>query len=251
MPSPWRAGADECTVMSLPLNVNINGKNSQPGNYAFHWCNPTAAYSFFNRTMRDGEVIFYRKNLMCFMCACRSDQRTGRHAGKACIWFRQPNRPFHWYQPRLERWLPDSWEVRSANDRAGRYPSADEQCHWFDPASLEAAANMVRGSWYQLRMRHWTGSQFRHQPATGRSDQLAALSTNPASWKNGKGEWSGRLDNGHGNNASALELHGYGRQLMAEKLRKHWPFSKKLQQTERGLANQCRHDAHLFSHGRL
>ncbi|MBK7634624.1 MAG: DUF2911 domain-containing protein [Saprospiraceae bacterium] len=35
VPSPWRAGADECTTMSFSTDVTINGQMLKAGKYAF------------------------------------------------------------------------------------------------------------------------------------------------------------------------------------------------------------------------
>jgi hypothetical protein len=51
MPSPWRAGADECTVMSFSTDVTINGKKLPAGKYAFF----TAVYE-------DSSVLIFNKN---------------------------------------------------------------------------------------------------------------------------------------------------------------------------------------------
>ena len=62
--SPWRAGADECTVMSFTTDVTINGKKLPAGKYAFF----IAVYEdssvlIFNKNYDAWGSYFYRKEL--------------------------------------------------------------------------------------------------------------------------------------------------------------------------------------------
>lgn len=50
-PSPWRAGADECTTMSFSTDVKINGKHL-----------PSGSYGFFIELYEDSCILIFNKN---------------------------------------------------------------------------------------------------------------------------------------------------------------------------------------------
>ena len=50
VPSPWRAGADECTTMDFSTDVLINGKKLSAGKYAF-----------FIEVHEDSSVLIFNK----------------------------------------------------------------------------------------------------------------------------------------------------------------------------------------------
>jgi hypothetical protein len=58
--SPWRAGADECTVISFSTPVTINGKSLAAGNYAFFIALSTDSCELiFNRNTASWGAYFY------------------------------------------------------------------------------------------------------------------------------------------------------------------------------------------------
>src|SRR6188474_3091358 len=63
MPSPWRAGANECTTFSFSTDVIINGKKLAAGKYAFFIAlGPDTATLIFNSNTKSWGSYFYNKD---------------------------------------------------------------------------------------------------------------------------------------------------------------------------------------------
>lgn len=64
VPSPWRAGADECTTISFSTNVKVNGEELKAGKYAlFMDLGPDETTLIFNTNTREWGSYFYDKSL--------------------------------------------------------------------------------------------------------------------------------------------------------------------------------------------
>jgi len=62
--SPWRAGADESTVISFSTDVTINGKKLQAGKYGFFIAlYPDSCVLIFNKNVDGWGSYFYQKDL--------------------------------------------------------------------------------------------------------------------------------------------------------------------------------------------
>lgn len=64
MESPWRAGADESTVISFSTDVTINGKKLQAGQYGFFIAlYPDSSVLIFNKNVEGWGSYFYQSDL--------------------------------------------------------------------------------------------------------------------------------------------------------------------------------------------
>jgi len=64
VPSPWRAGADECTTMHFSTDVIVNGKRLPAGHYAFFvMLGPDTCTLIFNSNIHEWGSYFYEKEL--------------------------------------------------------------------------------------------------------------------------------------------------------------------------------------------
>lgn len=62
--SPWRAGANECTTISVSTDVKINGKTLQAGKYAlFMELHPDSTVLIFNKNIHEWGSYFYQKEM--------------------------------------------------------------------------------------------------------------------------------------------------------------------------------------------
>ncbi|MBL0098880.1 MAG: hypothetical protein IPP49_01555 [Saprospiraceae bacterium] len=119
----------------------------------------------------------------------------------------------------------------------------------FDPPSLIAAANWCLHQDINMdQALGWINSAT--NPNLGGINSFQALSVKSGILrKKGKNEESDLIMKQAVDNANTMELHQYGRQLLAEKVSEALAVLKKSSEKQRSLAYQCRYDASLFSFG--
>ena len=219
MPSPWRAGADECTVMSFTTDVNINGKKLPAGKYAFFIeVQPDSSVLIFNKNHEEWGSYFYRKELDVLHVP--AVQIKNRPVMQERLVYDFANQTDHSVDINLdwERWrFPIHVEVDLKATVLEDIRRQMSGAIGFDPASLEAAATWCvdHDTNYDEAL-NWINSAT--NPQLGGRTSFAALSTKSRILKKmGKDKEAADMMNVAMENASALELHGYGRQLLAEK----------------------------------
>ena len=219
MPSPWRAGADECTVMSFSTDVTINGKKLPAGKYAFF----IAVYEdssvlIFNKNHESWGSYFYRKESDVLHVA--TVQKKNQPVLQERLEYKFSNQTDHSIDISLdwERW---SFPIKVEVDlKATVLEDIRRQMSGFigfDPASLEAAAQWcVNNDINYEEALNWINSAT--DPSLGGRTTFVALSTKAKILKKMNREKEATdLMNTAMENATVLELHGYGRQLLNEK----------------------------------
>jgi tetratricopeptide (TPR) repeat protein len=217
--SPWRAGADECTVMSFSTDVTINGKKLSAGKYAFF----IAVYEdssvlIFNKNHEAWGSYFYRKELDVLHVP--TVQLKNQPVLQERLAYNFSNQTDHSVDITLdwEKWsFPIKVEVDLKNTVLENIREQMSGAIGFDPASLEAAAQWCANNDinYEEAL-NWINSAT--NPQLGGRNTFAALSTKSRILtKMGKEKEAADMMNTALDNATVLEMHGYGRQLLGEK----------------------------------
>lgn len=217
--SPWRAGADECTVMSFSTDVTINGQKLPAGKYAFFIeVQPESSVLIFNKNHDAWGSYFYRKELDVLHVP--TVQKKDLPVLQERLTYNFSNQTDHSIDISLdwERWsFPIHVEVDLKATVLEDIRKQMSGAIGFDPASLEAAAQWcVDNDINYDEALNWITSAT--DPRLGGRTTFAALSTKAKILKKmGKEKEASDMMNTAIENATAQELHGYGRQLLNEK----------------------------------
>lgn len=217
--SPWRAGADECTVMSFSTDVTINGKKLPAGKYAFF----IAVYEdssvlIFNKNTKEWGSYFYRKELDVLQVP--TVQLKNQPVLQERLAYNFSNQTDHSVDITLdwEKWsFPIHVEVDLKSTVLEKIREQMSGAIGFDPASLESAAQWcVDNDTNYDEALNWINSAT--DPRLGGRTTFVALSTKAKILKKmGKDKEATDMLNTAMENATVQELHGYGRQLLNEK----------------------------------
>ncbi len=217
--SPWRAGADENTVISFSTDVAINGKPLSAGKYGFH----IALYAdscvlIFNKNTGGWGSYFYRKDLD--VLRVKTVQRKNQPTMQERLAFNFHNQTNESVEVALE-W--ERWQIPftvTIDAKATMLASIQKQMSGqlgFDAPSLTQAANWcVNNNVYLDGALVWINNAL--NPNLGGTPTFGALSVkSQLLGKQGKTAEAAAALNMAIDNGTAPELHGYGRQLLAEK----------------------------------
>jgi tetratricopeptide (TPR) repeat protein len=217
--SPWRAGADECTVMSFSTDVTINGKKLPAGKYAFF----IAVYEdssvlIFNKNTDAWGSYFYRPELDVLRVT--TIQKKNQPVMQERLAYNFANQADRSVELSLdwERWsFPIKVEVDLKATVLEDIRRQMSGAIGFDPASLEAAAQWCadNDTNYEEAL-NWINSAT--NPQLGGRNSFTALSVKSRLLqKMGKEKEAADMMNAAMENATVIELHGYGRQLLSQK----------------------------------
>ena len=219
MASPWRAGADECTVIHFSTDVTINGKKLPAGKYAFFIeVQPDSSTLIFNKNTEAWGSYFYRKELdVLHVTTVQKKNQPALQERLAYNFSNQTNNSvlitLDW-----ERWsFPIQVEVDFKATVLEDIRRQMSGAIGFDPTSLEAAAQWcVENDINYEEALNWINSAT--NPQLGGRTTFPALSTKARILKKlGKEKEAAEMMNAAIENATVVELHGYGRQLLNEK----------------------------------
>lgn len=217
--SPWRAGADECTTISFSTDVTINGKALTAGKYAlFMQLSPDSTILIFNKNTRGWGSYFYDKSLD--VLRVRTTQKKNQATLQERLAYNFSNQTENSVEISLdwERWsIPFKVEVDAKKTILAHIKREMSGELGFDPPSLEFAANWCADNDLNLEeANNWITSAT--SPNLGGSSTFRALSTKAKILdKLGKKEEAATTMQSAIDKGSALELHQYGRQLLAQK----------------------------------
>lgn len=219
VPSPWRAGADECTVMSFSTDVMINGKKLPAGKYAFFIeVHPDSSILIFNKNNEAWGSYFYRKELDVLKVPTVQKKNLPVLQERLAYNFANQTASSVDISLDWERW---SFPIRVEVDlKATVLEDIRRQMSGaigFDPASLEsAAAWCVNNDVNYEEALNWINSAT--NPQLGGRTSFFALSTKSRILKKlGKDKEADELMSKAMDIATASEMHNYGRQLLNEK----------------------------------
>ena len=217
--SPWRAGADESTMISFSTDVKINGKSLSAGKYGFFIAvYPDSCTLIFNKNTAGWGSYFYRAD-MDVMRVSTIQQKNQANLQERLIYTFSNQTPesleiaLEW-----ERWkIPFRVEVDVKSATLATIRSQMSGALGFDPPSLEAAANWcLTNEVNYAEALNWITSAT--DPTLGGINTFRTLSVKSKLLeKTGKTAEASKIWNDAIEKASPIELHGYGRQLLAQK----------------------------------
>ncbi len=217
--SPWRAGANESTTISLTTDVIINGKPLAAGKYGFF----IALYAdsctlIFNKNTAGWGSYFYKSDM--------DVTRIGAHQQKEMkeskerldyVFANQTDRAVE-VALEWERWrIPFKIETDLTKNTLASIRTQMSGALGFDPPSLEvAAAWCLRNNVNLEEALAWINAAV--DPNMGRVTTFSALSTKAGLLaKLNKKEEADKIMQTALLSANAMEMHMYGRQLLNEK----------------------------------
>lgn len=217
--SPWRAGADECTTISFSTDVKINGKVLSAGKYAlFMAVYADSCTLIFNKNTDAWGSYFYRADLD--VLRVKTIQQKNQPNLQERLIYSFANQTAESVEVALEweRWkIPFKVEVDLKKTTLADIRRQMSGAIGFDPASLEAAATwcLMNDLNYEEAL-NWINSA--SDPNLGGVNSFRTLSTKSKLLeKLGKTSEATKIWNEAIEKASAMELHSYGRQLLAQK----------------------------------
>ena len=219
VPSPWRAGANENTTMRFSTDVTINGKKLPAGTYGFHIAlYPDSCTLIFNRNTEGWGSYFYNSNLDVLRVTTR--QQKDQPASRERLDYVFANHTDKSVEVALEweRWrIPFIVGVDLTATTLASIRTQMSGAMGFDPPSLEAAAAWcLRNELNYDEAFNWIVSAT--DPNLGGRNSFNALSTKAGllTKLNRQAEADEAMKMAL-ENASAQEMHQYGRQLLNEK----------------------------------
>jgi tetratricopeptide (TPR) repeat protein len=218
-PSPWRSGADECTTISFSTDVTVNGKTIAAGKYAlFMELAPDSTILIFNKNINEWGSYFYQKGLDVMRVVAYQKKNQPNLVERLTFNFNNQTSNSVEVSLDWERWsIPFKIEVDLKKTILADIKSQMSGAIGFDPASLQAAANWCADNDANLdEALVWISSAT--SPNLGGVRNFGALSTQAKILeKLGRYNEAKPIMDTAIENANALELHQYGRQLLAQK----------------------------------
>jgi tetratricopeptide (TPR) repeat protein len=217
--SPWRAGANESSTISFSTDVTINGKPLAAGKYGFFIAlYPDSCTLIFNSNTAGWGSYFYKSDLDVLRVT--TFQQKDIKESKERLDYTFSNQTDHSVELALEweKWrIPFKVEVDLINTTLVSIRTQLSGAMGFDPPGLEtAAAWCLQNNVNYEEALGWINVVV--DPNLGRVNSFHALSTKAGLLaKLNKKEEADKIMQTALENASVLEMHGYGRQLLAEK----------------------------------
>ncbi len=217
--SPWRAGADESTVISFSTDVSINGKPLAAGNYGFFIAvYPDSCVLIFNKNVDGWGSYFYRENLDVLKVTTR--QQKNQPALQERLAYNFYNQTDNTVDITLEweRWkIPFTVAIDTKTTTLNYIQNQMSSGIGFDPPSLERAAEWCADNNVNLdQALQWVNTAM--DPNLGGVISFKSYSTKSKLLaKQGKTKEADEAMTIAIENGTAVELHGYGRQLLSDK----------------------------------
>lgn len=219
MPSPWRAGANQSTTISFSTDVTINGKLLKAGKYGFFIAlYPDSCTLVFNKNTVGWGAYFYNKDMDVLRVTTRQQKDQKESVERLDYTF--SNHTDHSVEVALEweRWrIPFAVEVDLPNTTLASIRSQLSGAMGFDPPSLEVAARwcLQNNTNYEEGLT-WINRAV--DPNLGGVTTFSAMSTKAGLLTRlNRQDEADKIMEGALETATTFELHGYGRQLLAQK----------------------------------
>lgn len=216
--SPWRAGANECTTLSFSTEVTINGKKLPAGKYAFFIAlGADSSTLIFNKNVNAWGSYFYDPAMDVLRVSTRQAKDQPFNERLDFV-FQEVSPDQMELSLQWENWkIPMIIGVDLQKTNLASIQSQMSGAIGFDPASLEAAAKwcLTHETNYEQAL-NWIETAV--SPALGGIEKFEAIAI-----KAGLLEKLGRvreadilIEDGL-SSAKTVEVHNYGRQLLAQK----------------------------------
>ncbi len=216
--SPWRAGANESTTISFSTDVTINGKPLAAGTYGFFMAlYPDSCTLIFNKNTAGWGSYFYRNELDVMRVNTRQQKDRAMMEWLDYTFSNQTDRSIE-IALEWEHWrIPFKVEVDLVNTTLASIRRQLSGAMGFDPPSLETAARWcLQNNVNYDEAFHWISVVV--DPNLGRVNTFQALSTKAGLLtKLNRKEEADKIMQSALENATIMEMHQYGRQLLTEK----------------------------------
>ncbi len=217
--SPWRAGANECTTISFSTDVTINGSSLAAGTYGFF----IALYAdsctlIFNKNTAGWGSYFYNSSLDVLRVSTRQQKDVNESKERLDYTFSRHTPQSAELALEWEKWrIPFTVGVDLVNTTLASIRTQMSGAMGFDPPSLEAAAAWcLQNNTNFEQALHWINTAV--DPSLGGVKAFRALSTKAGLFvKMNRQQEADDLMKTALETATVIEMHGYGRQLLAQK----------------------------------
>ncbi len=217
--SPWRAGADESTTISFSTDVLINGNKLTAGNYGFFVeLYPDSSILIFNKNTHGWGSYFYDKSMDVLRVVTK--QQKDQKSIKERLEYTFENQTDKGVSIALEweYWkIPFTVEADVIKTTLENIKAQMSGSLGFDPPSLQAAANWcLQNNLNYEQALNWIISAT--DPNLGGITNFTALSIRSGLLtKIGRNAEADKAMSQAVDNATPVELHQYGRQLLNQK----------------------------------
>jgi tetratricopeptide (TPR) repeat protein len=216
--SPWRAGANESTTISFSTDVTINGAKLAAGKYGFFIAlYPDSCTLIFNKNTEGWGSYFYNSSLDVLRVTARQQKDLPESRELLDYSFSNQTKESVDVALEWEKWrIPFTVKVDLVGTTLAAIRTQMTGALGFDPPSLEAAANWcLQNKVNQEQALHWINTAV--NPSLGGVKSFRALSTKAGLLAQlGKNEEADAIMKTALEQATAVEMHGYGRQLLAQ-----------------------------------
>lgn len=216
--SPWRAGANENTTMSFSTDVTVNGASLKAGTYGFFIAlYPDSCTLIFNKNTAGWGSYFYNSEMDVVRTTVK--QQKDQKESKERLDYTFNNQTDRSVEIALEweKWrIPFTVAVDVTKTTLASIQTQLSGAMGFDPASLEAAAGWcLQNNLNYEQALHWINTAV--DPALGGVKTFRALNTKAGLLaKLNRQQEADAIMKTALENATAVEMHGYGRQLLAQ-----------------------------------
>lgn len=217
--SPWRAGANESTTISFSTDVAIEGRKLAAGKYGFFIAlYPDSCTLIFSKNTAGWGSYFYKPEQDVMRVTVRQQKNLPQSRERLEYTFSDQTDRSVVIALEWEHWrIPFKVEVDLVQTTLASIQGQMSGALGFDPPSLQAAAQWCLSNDLNLdEALGWINSAT--DPTLGGVTSFAALSTKAGLLrKKGNTQEADAIMETALANASAIEMHGYGRQLISQK----------------------------------
>lgn len=217
--SPWRAGANECTTLEFSTDVTIDGKPLAAGKYGFFIAlYPDSCTLIFSRNASGWGTYFYKPEEDVLRVTVRQQKDLPQSREWLAYTFSNPRERSVEVALEWERWrIPFTVSVDLEQTTVASIRRQLSGAMGFDPPSMQAAAQWCLTHHVNLE-EALVWAQRTTDPNLGGQQTFAALSTQAGLERElGHPAEADQTMQLAMEKASVIDLHGYGRRLIAEK----------------------------------
>jgi tetratricopeptide (TPR) repeat protein len=218
VPSPWRAGANESTTISFSTDVTINGAKLAAGRYSFFIAiYPDSCTLIFNKNTEGWGSYFYNSTLDVLRVTARQQKDQKESRERLEYLFSNQTAESVDVSLEWERWrIPFTVKVDLVQTTLLSIRTQLTGAMGFDPPSLEAGANWcMQNKVNQEQALHWINTAV--NPGLGGVKSFRSQATKAGLLMQlGRQAEADSIMKTALESASVLEMHSYGRQLLAQ-----------------------------------
>ena len=216
--SPWRAGANESTTINFSTDVTINGKKLAAGKYGFFIAlYPDSCTLIFNKNTAGWGSYFYKADMDVLRVSTYQQKDMKESKERLDYTFAKQTATAVEVSLEWERWrIPFTVQVDLVNTTLDFIRTQMSGAAGFDPPSLEAAATWcLQNKVNTTEALGWINSATDPNLGGVKSFKVLSAKAGLLTALNKKDE-ADKIMQTAMDNATVLEIHNYGRQLLTE-----------------------------------